>query len=191
MPKRTNKPVEQVCELEIRLLEIEPPIRRRFAVPYNISLWGLHRVIQVVMGWWDRHLHQFIIQGEYYGTPDPEGDLDEDMRDETQVGLHHVVKRTRAKFIYEYDFGDGWEHELTVVKIGPPASGTHYLICLEGQRNCPPEDCGGAWGYQELLDIIADPKHEEHKNMMEWLGDGFDPEQFDLAGVNKRLKEFR
>jgi len=191
MPKKTTKPPDQVYELEIRLLDIEPPIWRRFAVPSDISLAALHQVVQVVMGWWESHLHQFIINGDYYGEPDSDWGSDDEVVDEHRVKLRDVVERRGQKFIYEYDFGDGWEHELKVVKIGPPEPGARYPLCLAGQRNCPPEDCGGSWGYEHLLNVIADPNHEEHEDMMEWLGGGFDPERFDLAGVNERLEELR
>jgi hypothetical protein len=103
------------------------------------------------------------------------------------VSLQQVVSRVKDKLIYEYDFGDSWEHELLVEKILPLEAGKHYPICLTGKRACPPEDCGGIWGYASLLAAIRDPEHPEHDEMVEWGGDEFDPEAFDLDEVNREL----
>ena len=104
------------------------------------------------------------------------------------MSLQQVVSRVKDKLIYEYDFGDSWEHELLVEKILPLEEGKRYPVCLTGKRACPPEDCGGIWGYASLLEAIRDPEHPEHEEMVDWVGGEFDPEAFDLDEVNRELQ---
>jgi len=115
-----------------------------------------------------------------------EGDEDED-----DVTLAEVCPKVKSSLLYEYDFGDGWEHTIEVQKITEPAEGAVYPVCLSGKLACPPEDCGGVWGYYNLLETIADPDHEMHEELSEWLGDEFDPEAFDLDEVNGIFAEWR
>jgi len=107
------------------------------------------------------------------------------------VSLRDVLKRARSKFHYIYDFGDNWEHEIIVEKITPLDAGRHYPCCLAGERACPPEDCGGVWGYKDLLDITSTPDHPDYEELREWLGEHFDPEAFDLEAVNRSLKRLK
>lgn len=111
----------------------------------------------------------------------------EGTEDERKMRLCELAPAVKSKFIYEYDFGDGWEHDIEVVKIGPPAEGVKYPVCIEGKLACPPEDCGGIWGYYEMLEALKDPKHEQHKEFTEWIGGKFDPERFDLKKINTAL----
>ena len=178
-----NKPIS-VYQLKVTLKNSKPPIWRRIQVNSDINLYRLHQNLQVMMGWTDSHLHQFIVHGEYYGTPDP----DIEVTNETSIKLDRVVSEAGDKFVYEYDFGDSWEHVILVEKILQPETGVNYPICLGGKRACPPEDCGGIWGYGDLLEAIQDPAHPEHEEMLEWLGGRFDPEEFDVDMVNQRLK---
>ena len=178
-----NKPIS-VYQLKVTLKNSKPPIWRRIQVNSDINLYRLHQNLQVMMGWTDSHLHQFIVHGEYYGTPDP----DFEVTNETSIKLDRVVSEAGDKFVYEYDFGDSWEHSILVEKILQPETGVNYPICLTGKRACPPEDCGGIWGYGDLLEAIQDPAHPEHEEMLEWLGGRFDPEEFDVDIVNQRLK---
>jgi len=178
-----NKPIS-VYQLKVTLKNSKPPIWRRIQVNSDINLYRLHQHLQVMMGWTDSHLHQFIVHGEYYGTPDP----DFEVRNETSLKLDRVVSEAGDEFVYEYDFGDSWEHLILVEKILQPETGVNYPICLTGKRACPPEDCGGIWGYGDLLEAIQDPAHPEHEEMLEWLGGSFDPEEFDVDIVNQRLK---
>ncbi len=181
-----------IYQLKISLLGIKPPIWRRFQVPSDISLATLHQVIQEVVGWEDAHLHQFKVGKTYYGVTYPD-DFDgmPETRDERKARLEALVSKPKAKFVYEYDFGDSWEHEVVLEKILPPEPGARYPVCLDGKRACPPEDCGGVWGYGDLLEVIQDPKHPEHEDMLEWLGEEFDPEKFDVEAVNKALRRGR
>lgn len=171
------------------------PIWRRVAVREDITLGLLHAVIQVVMGWTNSHLHQFIIEEVFFSDPRINEDICFDeipCTDENKTRLMDVVKRTRSKFAYEYDFGDSWMHVITVEKIVVPEMSPKYFAeCLGGEKACPPEDCGGPWGYKELLEIIQDPSHEEHEGMMEWLGGSFDPNAFDIDKANTYLHKIK
>jgi len=179
---------ENIYQLKITLKRIKPPIWRRIQVPGSITLYKLHEVLQVVMGWHDCHLYQFTINGTYYGEPDDEFLVE--VKNARRKKIKDMVKQERKKFIYEYDFGDGWEHEIVVEKVLPPEPGKRYPVCLKGKRACPPEDCGGPWGYASLLDILQNPDHPEYKDMREWVGD-FDPAHFDLEEVNSELKSIK
>lgn len=121
-------------------------------------------------------------------TTDPfGGPLDMDDEDENAVTLAELCPKVKSKLVYEYDFGDGWTHDIEVQKIFESEQDSDYPKCLAGKKACPPEDCGGVWGYYNMLEAIADPKHEDHEDMLEWLGDEFDPDEFDLNEVNAEL----
>lgn len=173
-----------IYQLKITLLEVDPPVWRRLLVPADTTLGDLNFILQAAMGWTNSHLHQFTIGGTDYS--DPRFELD-DAEDEFGVTLAEVALRERLRFEFRYDFGDRWEHEVTVEKILSAESNKRYPVCVAGERACPPEDCGGPWGYAEFLEAIRDPKHEEHDSMLEWIGGAFDPEAFDLAALNKSL----
>ena len=111
--------------------------------------------------------------------------------DEEAVTLGEVCPKVKSKLIYEYDFGDGWEHTIEVQKIIDPEPGVEYPVCLGGKKACPPEDCGGIWGYYHLLETITDPDADDHEDMVEWLGVDFDPDAFDLEEANTILMEWR
>ncbi|MCC5816371.1 MAG: plasmid pRiA4b ORF-3 family protein [Leptospira sp.] len=178
-------PSKIAYEIKIQLLDIKPPIWRKILVDSNITLPKLHLVIQGSMGWTDTHLHQFIIGREIYC--EPSDDVFYDFTDYRKVKLNDVLRKPKDKIIYEYDFGDGWQHSVVLEKILDETV-IKVPICLGGKRNCPPEDCGGPPGYEDLLKIISDPKHKEYYDMMDWLGDDFDPEYFDTEEVNEILK---
>ena len=143
------------------------------------------------MGWTDSHLHEFIIDGVSYGDSSIDIDMGDDVEDEKRFKLHKVAPREKSKFHYLYDFGDSWEHEILVEKILPLEKGTHYPVCITGKRACPPEDCGGTTGYEELLKILKDQSHPEHEERVEWLPGDFDSEEFDIETVNGRLRGSR
>ena len=187
MSSRKRAKSHPVYQLKITLKGSKPPIWRRVQVASNTTLSELHKIIQVAMGWWDSHLHQFIIHGENFGIPEPDFDFME-VTSERGTKLSGVISDEKDKFIYEYDFGDSWEHVILVEKILPPDPNISYPICLKGKRACPPEDCGGIWGYNGFLEAIQDPDHPEHDDMLEWVGGEFDSEAFSLDEVNSRLK---
>ncbi len=177
---------KNVYQLKISLKYIRPPIWRRVLVPEDITLSDLHLVIQESMGWYNEHLYQFIIGGTYYGEFD-----EYDVLDATKVRLRDVVPGEKAKFSYEYDFGDSWMHQITVEKIFPRDPNVLYPRCIGGRRECPPEDVGGVWGYSDLLEILKDPSHPEYEEMLDWVGDDFDPEYFDPKECDESLAFLR
>ncbi len=185
--KQSKAPV--IYQLKITLKDIRPPIWRRVQVRSDATLAQLHWVIQISMGWTNSHLHSFNIQGNEYGVPMLEFDFDDmEVRDEQIVKLSKVIPEEKFKFSYLYDFGDSWEHEILVEKVLEADPSVHYPNCITGKRACPPEDCGGVWGYRNFLEVIQDPDHPEHEEMLEWVGGFFDPEDPDLEDVNPRLK---
>ena len=177
----------KIFEIKIELRDVRPAVLRRVQVPGEMSLAGLHAVVQVVMGWTDSHLHEFDVDGARYGLPDPDWDADE-VRDEAKAALFRLVGQG-DRMDYVYDFGDGWTHRLTVEKVLAPEWGVAYPRCVSGRRACPPEDVGGPWGYDEFRVAMANPAHPEHEQYREWLGGPFDPAAFDLTEVNAALAE--
>ncbi len=180
--------LKSVYQLKITLKGSKPPIWRRVLVPENITLYDLHEIIQIVMEWQDYHLHAFTIAGQIYGNPEDDGNDDFGTKNETRYHLNKLGLSEKARFSYEYDFGDSWDHTILVEKILPALPAEHYPVCIAGKRAAPPEDTGGIWGYENLLQVIADPAHEDHAEMIEWIPEGFDPEEFDLDAVNVALQ---
>ncbi len=184
-----NKKDLLIYQLKVTLKGSKPPIWRRIQIASNISLAKLHRILQTAMDWTDSHLHQFVVGETYYGTPASEFDFE--VKDEGKIKLSQAAPGVKKKIVYEYDFGDGWEHEILVEKILQSEPGVRYPVCLAGKRACPPEDCGGIWGYESLLEALRDPEHPEHNDMLEWIGGDFDPEAFDLDSINQDLRSIR
>lgn len=183
------KPTPDLLLLHIELKWIEPAIWRRVAVPESITLGKLHTVIQVAMGWENGHLHEFEIADKKYGIPDPDG---------WGPPVHPEARKTLIKalsgektFLYLYDFGDGWEHQITLEKVLPTSACPQVPYCIDGANACPPEDVGGGGGYAEFLDAMADPDHPEHEAMTEWYGEDFNPTAFDIKLANKWLKAIK
>lgn len=174
-----------IYQLKITLKAVRPPIWRRVLVPSNVTLARLHRIIQNVMGWWNYHLYAFTIDGEEYS--EGEGDVGFGFLKATGRRLFELDLQPRRRFTYQYDFGDDWQHEILVERVLRSEPSEHYPVCVGGARACPPEDCGGPWGYVELLEILADPAHEEYEERSEWLGRPFDPERFDVETANLLL----
>lgn len=184
---KENKKTEVMYQLKITLTNSKPPIWRRFIVASDMKLPDLHKIIQTIMGWTNSHLHQFRINNQSYSLPEEESSMD--IVDYRKIKLDGVVIRENQKFYYDYDFGDDWNHTIIVEKIIPRDANIKYPICIAGKRNCPPEDCGGVWGYEDLLKILLDPDHEEYEEIKEWLSDDFDPERFDIEEINEMLKK--
>jgi hypothetical protein len=182
---------KQIYQFKVTLKYSKPPIWRRILVQPEVRLDQMHRILQTVMGWWGGHLHQFIIDESYYGEPHDDYLDFMDMNDQRKYRLSDFQMEPGTKFIYEYDFGDSWEHILLLEKILTREEGVHYPVCIKGKRACPPEDVGGIWGYGDFLEAIADPQHEEHENYIDWIGGEFDSEEFDLDDINKGLKHIK
>jgi hypothetical protein len=191
MAKSKSATDAPICQIKVTLEDSKPPIWRRLLVSSDTTLGGLHDIIQAAFGWWDYHLHQFIVGETYFGVPDPDYEDYLEMNDEQDVRLRQVAPREGSRFRYEYDFGDSWLHQVLVEKILSPEPGQDYPVCIKGRRARPPEDVGGMWGYYHFLEAIGDPDHEEHDEYMEWVGGAFDPEAFDLMEVNQALAALR
>lgn len=186
-----NAPIYQ---LQVVLLGSNPPVWRRLQVPGDARLDWLHAVLQVAIGWTNSHLHQFRVGGHCYSDTRvhfAEFEGDPEIREARKFTLRQIAPCEHDAFGYEYDFGDSWEHEIMVEKILPSAAAVKAALCLEGARACPPEDCGGMCGYENLLKILKNRKHPEHKTMKEWLGGAFDAEAFDLEKTNLWLKKLK
>lgn len=180
----------EVFQLKVTLHDTKPPIWRRVLIDGASTLDQAHEVIQAAFGWWNYHLHEFEIGGTQYGVPDPDDDWGQPTEDESKVRLDSVAGEG-SKFEYIYDFGDWWRHKIVVEKVLPADSVATVPGCIDGRRACPPEDCGGTWGYGELLEILANPNHPEYDERVEWIGRPFDPEAFDAADFDENLRNQR
>ena len=186
-----SQPTSTVYQIKIFLTELEPTVWRRICVD-DCSLELLHWYIQVVMGWESDHLYVFMIGGTEFVDFSAGFDAYE-RRDVCTTRLSDVIpnQNRRPRFFYEYDFGDSWIHQLIVEERLTAVREVTYPICLEGERACPPEDCGGAWGYANFLETVRNPGHDEHEEILEWVGEEFDPEKFDVTAANRELRSIR
>jgi len=181
-------PMEPVTyQIRVLLRDSHPAIWRRILVRSDLTLRGLHQVLQTTMGWRNSHFHQFTFRGKYYGRPDPEGELK--TIDDAKARIEDVVTGKGQCLKYEYDLGDSWEHFLTIEKVMPLDEDKPPALCLAGERACPPEDVGGTPGYEEFLEAVRHPNHKDHKDMIRWAGGAFDSEAFDLSQVSRQLQK--
>lgn len=193
-PKNAPIDPETVYQFKITLVGYKPDIWRRIQT-LDCTLDDLHWIVQAVMGWEADHLHLFRIRLTDFGDPeilqDPLGAAP--LQDSLTAWLSEILaKRSKGfRFLYEYDFGDSWLHEIKFEGWLPAEKGKHYPLCIAGERQGPPEDIGGVWGYAELVEAIKDPSHERHEEFIEWIPDDFDPEAFDAGAVNKALERLR
>lgn len=192
-----KKKFNQVYQFKITLQGIKPPVWRRIQVPQTYTFWDMHVAIQDVMGWSDYHLHEFEIMNPSTGLKVNIGLPDDEFGRKVLVGWNQKIadyfSMENPYADYVYDFGDYWEHKITLEKILPREENVDYPVCIKGKRACPPEDVGGIGGYEDFIEIIKNPDHEEYEELLEWAGREFDPEQFDCEEVSfndpgKRLK---
>lgn len=179
-----------IYQIQISLVESKPKIWRRLLIQSDILLSDFHKVLQTSMGWTNSHLHQFIKNETCYSERLPEDITWEELGnvDYQDMKVSDLLGKEEERILYEYDFGDGWMHDLILEKILPGEDNELVKpICLAGRMNCPPEDCGGIRGYSDMLKIIKNPDHEEYESYIEWLGGKFDPEYFNLTKVNRKL----
>jgi len=171
-------------ELQIQLLYIEPIISRTVSVPVWITLDELHPIIQGAMGWHNTHLHQFEIDGQKYEIPEDGVNPEAGYKNEFEVSLTSVCSEG-SEFLYIYDFGDNWQHKITITKMNSQSDSMFpaWPICTDGSRACPPEDCGGSYNYPDFIEKLSNSKHPDHEETKEWAGN-FDPEIFSCAQAN-------
>lgn len=185
------KQISPIYQIQIALKGSKPKIWRRVLVPSDTLLYNFHKIIQTTMGWTNSHLHQFVKGNVFYSVKYPDDEMwsmnDIDYR-KKKLRIRDLLTFEKEKIIYEYDFGDSWQHEIILEKILPPDNTKEYPICVSGKRNCPPEDCGGVWGYAEMLEILSQPDHEDYDDTLEWLGEEFDPEYFNKDEINELLR---
>jgi hypothetical protein len=177
-----------IFQVHVSLKGIDPPIWRRVELSSQTTLKQFHRILQVAMGWEDHHLHEFIVDGQRYGTPDPTYDEPGEVSPEDKTRLSDVLPAPQAELLYIYDFGDYWQHLVCLEQIFPDEPDTEYPRIVSGARSCPPEDCGGTGGYADLLDTLTDPTDEEFDHMRRWVGEQFNAEVFSVQEVDKRLR---
>ena len=179
-----------IYQIQIELLRSRPGIWRRLLVPSEMLLSDLHKVIQTTMGWTNSHLHQFIKDRTFYTERIPDDDLWDEMNnvDYKKMKISDLLLKENDTIVYEYDFGDGWEHEIVLERILSAEENTFYPVCIGGRKKCPPEDCGGIPGYINMLSILDQPDHEEYESYITWLGGKFDPENFNVEFVNTLLQ---
>ncbi|MBV8772236.1 MAG: plasmid pRiA4b ORF-3 family protein [Deltaproteobacteria bacterium] len=173
----------EVIRLKVILRAIRPPIWRRLEVPSRASLRELHHAIQAAMGWGDQHLYAFEVDGRQYGDP---ARVD-DVTDDTQLTVLGIMRSGVKRFNYIYDFGDTWEHQISIEGKRAAIGGRRYPTCVAGKRNCPPEDCGGIWGYRDFLAALANPSDPKAEDWSDWMEGDFDPEEFSIERVNARI----
>ena len=190
MPRKLAPP-PTIYQLKLTLIGSSPAIFRRLLVPADEILEYLHHVIQLAMPWNNSHLHQFRdVQRKRYWA-DPDFELEYVNGDETTTCIADLLKKPKDRLIYDYDFGDSWEHEIKLEKILPPDPTLKLPACTAGKLAAPPDDCGGIFGYYHNLEIIKDSTHEEYDDIVEWLGEDFDPNTFNLDDINRALLQFR
>jgi hypothetical protein len=195
--KRKSKPASiaaltaptSIYQLKVTLRDSHPAIWRRVEVADTILLPHLHGVLQLAMGWTNSHLHSFRVGKRIFAEPSADDYIP--VTDYRSVRLNQVAPKVKDRLVYLYDFGDSWEHDIVVEEILPVGKGTRYPRCSGGQRACPPEDVGGVWGYADFVKAVRNPRHPEHAEMLEWAGGAFDPDKFDLPGVNGTLQIFQ
>jgi len=176
-------------QLKVTLRDIDPPIWRRIQVWEDTTLDQLHHILQIVIGWEDSHLHEFMIGRRLYSMPDADDDLYErKVIDERRQSLLNVLPRVGTAFQYLYDFGDSWHHDILWEAILLPDSAQQYPCCITGERRGPPEDVGGSAGFEDYLNALADDKHEEYESWLRWRGP-FDPDAFSLIDINRQLRK--
>ena len=187
-PNQPFPPGQSVFQLRIQLEDVRPIVWRRLLVPGAVHLPKFADMLCAAMGWQNYHLHAFRVGDALYGMHAdeyPENEIDE-------KGLSVLqVFRDERRFFFDYDFGDGWEHEVVVEDLSWSHFGLKFAVCIDGQNACPPEDVGGIPGYEEFLEAISNPDHEEFDHYVAWAGGYFDPAVFDLAAANAALQKVR
>ncbi len=187
--KPLNESFKQVFQFKVTLKGVKPPIWRRIQVPENYTFWDLHVAIQDAMGWLDMHLHEFDVKdprtGDItrIGIPDEAFDLAGEVKSSWNCRIRNYFSQENPKAAYTYDFGDNWQHTVLFEKILLRVKDKTYPECIKGKRACPPEDCGGVWGYDAITKKLADPAGEGQKEVHDWLGCPYDASLFDLEKI--------
>jgi Plasmid pRiA4b ORF-3-like protein len=190
-PARSQPGPNTALQLRIQLNDVDPVVWRQLLVPGKVRLAKLGQMLLAAMGWNNSHLHAFRVGDTSYGMQDDDDDdFPDDEIDEQSVTVLQALHDLQP-FTFDYDFGDGWEHDVVIEELIHSDTGLKFAVCLDGERACPPDDVGGPGGYVNFLAAIADPGHEEHADLLEWIGGSFDPAEFDVANANALLQKLR
>ncbi len=181
---RSDDTARSVYQLKVTLIDSHPPIWRRVQVESGVTLDRLHHTLQVLMGWTNSHMHGFRVRQHAQADVRPRL-LPVESADEKSTRLGDILRRPKDWCIYDYDFGDGWEHQLLLEKVVARTPSTRYPRVLAGRGACPPEDVGGLFGYYHFLKVINNPRHPEHEDMLEWAGGNFNPTAFNAHEINR------
>lgn len=182
---------ESIARVRIELERTDPVVWRELDLPLSTTLATLHDIIQVVRRWQDYHLHEFLVGDKIYGEPDPDDDLYErKVYKEKGMRLATLIERDLRDFLYVYDFGDNWRHRITIGDVRQGEPGAEYPRFVAGARRAPPEDVGGITGFEEFLEAMADPEHEQHQLMLDWQGELFDPEDIEERWISMIIENF-
>lgn len=182
---------EPVARIVIELEGTDPLVWRELDLPLSTTLATLHEIIQVVMRWRDCHLHEFVVGGRIYGVPHPDDVIyDRKVYRSRSIRLGALIDRGVRDFLYIYDFGDNWQHRIRIEHIRDGDAGAEYPRFVAGERRTPPEDVGGVGGFEEFLEIMADPEHDEYAQTVEWYGQVFDPKDLDERRLNMIIEDF-
>ena len=183
--------MQEIIQLKISLTHSKPLIWRQILIHKDITFFELHHIIQIVMGWGSYHLYEFKLEGYRIGEVDEEeknnGYGSDEVLDSTTIKISDVVTQSKDIINYLYDFGDGWKHRLKVEKFHGIDKVLNYPNCIDGQMNCPPEDCGGIGSFYHCIDVLKDKKHPDHKEVNQWFNKKYNPEQFDKEKINRKL----
>ncbi len=184
-----------LMKLHVKIMDIAPSIWRLVVLPEETTLFQFHKVLQAAFGWTNSHLHEFRTKTSRFSSKSPHKidsmwmDADDEGESEEDTTIGSVLKRTGASMVYTYDMGDNWEHLITLKGPCLADKAPGFCAVLDGARACPPEDCGGVPGYENLVEIMSDANHPEHEEMIDWLGERFDPDYFDVTQAHKAVKK--
>jgi hypothetical protein len=187
--------MNDIIQLRVSLVDSNPLIWRQLLVSKDTTFFELHHIIQISMGWKNYHLFEFNLEGyrigEIYEDFRLEGMGRDEVVDSRNISLKDIVTHQNETFKYEYDFGDGWDHLITVENFQEKDDNLKYPICIDGQMNCPPDDSGGIHGFYNSMEILKDKKHPEYKENKVWFGRSYDMEKFEKEKVNRQLKKLK
>lgn len=183
------KSMDRVFEIRIELKDTVPIVWRELVVPETLTFYEFHHAIQISFGWENYHLYSFDAKGQSYGNLDLLEDVD--TINDKSIFINQLLQKEQDTINYEYDFGDGWVHNIELKKIKPHTSKVNLPIVIDGAKASPPEDCGGVHGFENLKNVMKNPKDLEYKELVRWLGKPFDPNEFNIQHINEDLKKLK
>jgi len=184
-----NRFQAQIYQVVVTIRGIRPPIWRRLLIPADLFLHDFHKVLQTAMGWDNQHVHLFLKGKKIFGMKETGWMESGDSQDYTAIRVNDLLRRPGDKMVYHYDMGDDWMHDVVLENVTEPVPDIYYPLCVDGARECPPEDCGGPQGYKEMIEAVKDPSSPHHRFFKALFPEGMDPEYFDKELINDFLME--